>query len=149
VYYLVTPGHYTRELQISITWSHLVTPFLFCRRQRNASQVCAVGFEPNPSHEPVLRALQTHFSKCGFKTHFFTSTAASDEEKADAAFFTDGQGQYLESGGTVVADNLNVYEKVEGQVSEFYLVTAGHTYFAGKNDSLVFFHFGSSGHEKI
>jgi hypothetical protein len=42
------------------------------------SDVCSVGFEPNPSHTKRLKALEDAYKKCGWRVHFFTETAVSD-----------------------------------------------------------------------
>ena len=42
------------------------------------SNVCAVGFEPNPKHASKLKAIEKAYTGCGWRTHFFTETAVSN-----------------------------------------------------------------------
>ena len=37
-------------------------------------QVCAVGWEPNPAHTAVLRALERSYNQCGYRTIIHTQT---------------------------------------------------------------------------
>ena len=65
---------------------------------RNYSEICAIGFEPNPAHtqrlksepqyskrepmivhfERILTVLEETYSNCGYKVHFVTETAVSN-----------------------------------------------------------------------
>lgn len=47
---------------------------------RNQSEVCAVGFEPNPEHGPVLTATTEAYQKCGWRVMFHLGTAAGGKE---------------------------------------------------------------------
>ena len=38
------------------------------------SQVCAVGWEPNPAHTALLRRLEKRYNECGFRTIIYTET---------------------------------------------------------------------------
>ena len=42
------------------------------------SNVCAVGFEPNPKHATKLKEIEKAYTDCGWRTHFFTETAVSN-----------------------------------------------------------------------
>ena len=42
------------------------------------SNVCTVGFEPNPNHAAGLKELEKAYMDCGWRTHFFTETAVSN-----------------------------------------------------------------------
>ena len=44
----------------------------------DARYVCAVGFEPNPSHTATLKEIEEAFSSCGWRAYFFTQTAVSN-----------------------------------------------------------------------
>ena len=35
--------------------------------ERNLSEVCAVGFEPNPRHESLLKETESAYNQCGWK----------------------------------------------------------------------------------
>ena len=45
----------------------------------DSKYICAVGFEPNPRHTPILEALEIAYNKCGWRTNFLKSTALSDK----------------------------------------------------------------------
>ena len=49
----------------------------FCRLY-NASDICTVGFEPNPEHESALAKLEKAYNKCGFRVKIFTKTAVGE-----------------------------------------------------------------------
>ena len=38
------------------------------------SQVCAVGWEPNPAHTALLKRLEKRYNECGFRTIIHTET---------------------------------------------------------------------------
>ena len=46
---------------------------------RNISKVCAVGFEPNPDHEPNLRFLSSLYNRCGWRNIIHTRTAVASK----------------------------------------------------------------------
>jgi hypothetical protein len=64
--------------------------------------VCAVGFEPNPRHAATLKDIERAHKACGWRTHFYTETAAAhDYGKVD--FLTDNELEKLEWGGSIVS----------------------------------------------
>ena len=48
--------------------------------KRNSSQVCAVGFEPNPVHEDHLLRTAGAYNKCGWRVLFHTRTGVAKAE---------------------------------------------------------------------
>ena len=48
--------------------------------RRNSSQVCAVGFEPNPVHEDHLLQTAAAYDKCGWRALFHTRTGVAKAE---------------------------------------------------------------------
>ena len=38
------------------------------------SQICAVGWEPNPLHTAYLRELERSYRRCGYRVTIFTGT---------------------------------------------------------------------------
>ena len=46
---------------------------------RDISTVCAVGFEPNPDHEPNLCFLESLYNACGWRTIIHTRTAVASK----------------------------------------------------------------------
>ena len=46
---------------------------------RNPSQVCAVGFEPNPSHETYLKQLEDKYRMCGWNVMINTRTGVGSK----------------------------------------------------------------------
>ncbi len=50
---------------------------------RDLSEVCTVGFEPNPTHTPVLKTLEDAYRTCGWRVHFMTRyvTGGGREER--------------------------------------------------------------------
>ena len=55
--------------------------------------ICAVGFEPNPSHTAPLKEIEEAFSSCGWRAHFFTQTAVSNYS-GTTQFYTDNAMGY-------------------------------------------------------
>ena len=49
-------------------------------KTRNYSQVCAVGFEPNPVHEPLLLKTAEAYNNCGWRVLFHTRTGVAEEK---------------------------------------------------------------------
>jgi hypothetical protein len=47
--------------------------------ERDSSTVCAVGFEPNPDHEPNLNFLSYFYNACGWRTIIHTRTAVASK----------------------------------------------------------------------
>ena len=75
-------------------------------------KVCAIGFEPNPTHRKRLRQLETAYKQCGWKVKIFTDTAVSDHEGI-TTFYTDDVEPKNEWGASIVQDNLNLVRSVE------------------------------------
>ena len=48
---------------------------------RNLSSICAVGFEPNPDHEPNLQFLASLYTTCGWRTTIHTRTAVDTKNR--------------------------------------------------------------------
>ena len=46
--------------------------------ERNLSQVCAVGFEPNPRHESLLKETESVYNQCGWKVGTYSSGRVLD-----------------------------------------------------------------------
>ena len=55
--------------------------------------ICAVGFEPNPSHAAQLIDIQSSFGKCGWRAYFFVKTAVSTYS-GTTQFFSDNAVGY-------------------------------------------------------
>lgn len=66
---LFEPQHY-EEAKILPVFEKYFGPF----NQRDKSQVCAVGWEPNPTHTERLQNLSDAYNKCGFRTIIYTET---------------------------------------------------------------------------
>lgn len=47
--------------------------------ERDSSTVCAVGFEPNPDHEPNLNFLSSLYNACGWRTIIHTQTGVASK----------------------------------------------------------------------
>lgn len=76
---------------------------LLCAADRSREGICAVGFEPNPSHEEALRELQAAYNKCGWRTDVFTGTAVAVEDGV-AVLELDKRPQSI--GATLVAGTI-------------------------------------------
>ena len=63
--------------------------------------VCAVGFEPNPSHEAKLKGIERSYRQCGWNVRILTRTAASDKNGV-GTFFSDLNFENNEWGGSIL-----------------------------------------------
>ena len=70
---------------------------------RRQDTVCAVGFEPNPRHTPVLKTIEEAHKSCGWRTTFYTEVAAS-HDYGSIDFLSDNDLGNKEWGGSIVAD---------------------------------------------
>ena len=68
--------------------------------------ICAVGFEPNPSHTKYLKEIETSYNKCGWRVMFFTETAVSNRE-GNVKFYTDADLKHLEWGSGILSPEIN------------------------------------------
>ena len=73
---------------------------------KNPLSICAVGFEPNPSHTKYLKEIETSYNKCGWRVMFFTETAVSNRE-GNATFYTDADLKHLEWGSGILSPEVN------------------------------------------
>ena len=48
--------------------------------RRNNQEICAVGFEPNPSHTDHLQGMAANYSTCGIRVIMFTETGVSNKD---------------------------------------------------------------------
>ena len=64
--------------------------------------VCAVGFEPNPRHAATLKDIEQSHKACGWRTHFYTKTAAA-HDYGTVDFMTDNELKKMEWGGSIVS----------------------------------------------
>ncbi|CAB4065656.1 unnamed protein product [Lepeophtheirus salmonis] len=72
------------------------------------SRVCAIGFEPNPRFEKRLKELESKYNRCGYRVKIFTKTAVSAfTQKGGMDFWSDGQEESNELGGTIVKVGQN------------------------------------------
>ena len=63
---------------------------------RNHSEVCAVGWEPNPTHTDHLRALETAYNNCGWRVTINTNTGVGARNtRAKARLITKGRFQLI------------------------------------------------------
>lgn len=91
--------------QVLSTFNQLFGP----PSERNRSTLCAVGFEPNPAHEARLKEIEAAYRRCGWPVRFFTQTAVGGRDAgAIGDFFSDGEVDKLEWGGTILSGNKNV-----------------------------------------
>ena len=70
-----------------------VSLYVLKKSRDDPEYVCAVGFEPNPSHAAQLIELQTAFGKCGWRAYFFVKTAVSTYS-GTTQFFSDNAMGY-------------------------------------------------------
>ena len=68
--------------------------------------ICAVGFEPNPSHTEYLKEIETSYNSCGWQVMFFTETAVSNRE-GNATFYTDADLKHLEWGSGILSPEVH------------------------------------------
>jgi len=54
--------------------------------ERDLTNVCAVGFEPNVLHNEVLGRLQDHYQACGWRVYINKETGIGKEEKENVEF---------------------------------------------------------------
>ena len=64
--------------------------------------VCAIGFEPNARHTPALLDVEQAHKACGWRSHFYTETAAA-HDYGTIEFFSDNDMTHREWGGSIVA----------------------------------------------
>ena len=114
--------------------------------KKRPEKICAVGFEPNPSHVkrwkliywPVvlqfslnwlnrLQAIEKAYNKCGYSTKFFTKTAVSNKDGL-AKFFTDEAMEHLEWGAGIVQSNNNL-QSPKGKVKTLKLARYKNYFF--------------------
>ena len=69
------------------------------KRTGSKPGLCALGFEPNPKHYKRLQAIQTNYSRNGWKAHFFPF-AISDKDEI-VTFYTDDNSIQEDIGATV------------------------------------------------
>jgi len=72
----------------------------------NNLSICAIGFEPNPSHKEYLKEIESSYNKCGWQVTFFTETAVSNRA-GTAAFYTDADKANLEWGSGILSPEIN------------------------------------------
>jgi hypothetical protein len=74
------------------------------RLSRHPHELCAVGFEPNPTHAPALTALQEAYKEHGWRVHFFTGVAVSTID-GEAHFHLDGEApaRYRQPGSSLLS----------------------------------------------
>ena len=68
--------------------------------------VCAVGFEPNANFLKVLKDIEVAYKKCGWKTKFYTKTAAS-HKNGQATFYADNNPNN-ELGASIVKSKIGI-----------------------------------------
>lgn len=82
-------------------------------------QVCVVGFEANPEHTERLVQLQAAYTKCGFRVHFYTATAAW-YKNGTADFFTN-LNEPNKLGGTLIQGAYGVvYNNSNKQMTRLF-----------------------------
>lgn len=80
---------------------------------RTPSDICSVGFEPNPKHEEHLKAMAEAYSSCGVKVLMMTNTGVgASNKKAKFAIINDSYGGEIKHdvGSMFVKDNDTVEE---------------------------------------
>jgi hypothetical protein len=87
--------------------------------QRN-NTVCAIGFEPNAHHTKALKDIEQAHKACGWRSHFYTETAAA-HDYGTISFLSDNDLGNLEWGGSIVADQRNSQGKIVGAVKRMRL----------------------------
>jgi len=87
--------------------------------------ICAVGFEPNPNHEKILKDLNDAYDKCNWKAKILTQTAVSDHDGI-GNFYTDYAYQSLEWGGTIFERSKVYGTKDEGVSGEDQVSCGNH-----------------------
>ena len=91
------------------------------RDTKNPLSICAVGFEPNPSHTKHLKEIETSYNECGFQVMFFTETAVSNRD-GNAAFYTDADLKHLEWGSGILSPEVNkIADKTTSNVKKIRL----------------------------
>jgi len=81
--------------------------------ERIASDICSVGFEPNPKHEEHLKSMAEAYAACGIKVLMFTNTGVGAHNKvAKFAVINDSYGGEIEHdlGSMFVKDDETVEE---------------------------------------
>lgn len=61
---------------------------IFGKDRQNRTDICAVGFEPNPYHIERLKALENAYQTKGWRVKIFTETAVGTQD-GEAEFFFD------------------------------------------------------------
>ena len=96
----------------------------FWIHQKNKSNnllICAIGFEPNPSHKEYLKEIESSYNKCGWRAVFFTETAVSNRE-GNATFYTDADLKHLEWGSGILSPEVNkIADKTTSNVKKIRL----------------------------
>jgi len=80
---------------------------------RTPSDICSVGFEPNPNHEKHLKAMAEAYASCGIKVLMMTNTGVGAHNKmAQFAVINDSYGGEIQHdlGSMFVKDNETVEE---------------------------------------
>ena len=75
------------------------------RQMIGGHSVCAVGFEPNANLAKGLKDLEIAYNKCGWKTKFYTETAAS-HTNGHVTFYSDSAFKYFEWGASIVKSKI-------------------------------------------
>ncbi len=93
--------------------AHLLNlfPFFLSLSEANHLQpiiVCSVGFEPNFNHTKALTKLEAAHRKCGWKTKFFTETAAAHDYGVVNFFSESNHFDYNKAqGASIIGEKKN------------------------------------------
>jgi len=74
-------------------------------KERTNEGVCAVGFEPNPSHTFHLQGIEESYRSCDWRLKMYTETAVSDHY-GTTEFFSDYEFKKYEWGGSILGPNV-------------------------------------------
>ena len=75
------------------------------RQMIGGHSVCTIGFEPNANLAKGLKDLEVAYNKCGWKTKFYTETAAS-HTYGQVTFYSDSDDKNFEWGASIVKSKV-------------------------------------------
>ena len=94
--------------------------------------MCALGFEPNPTHQQKLKKIEKKYQEYGWKVHFFFF-AISDEDK-NVSFYTQNNSKDEDDGASLlnIKRHFQPYTVRAVSLSEFLI-----KYLKGKQIKLM------------
>ena len=82
--------------------------------------VCAIGFEPNVHHTKALKDVEQAHKACGWRSHFYTETAAA-HDYGTISFLSDNDFGNLEWGGSIISDQRSYDGTIIGNATKIRL----------------------------